>query len=62
VGSSRPPDASHDRTRQFVAVILADTEDVWKQVFRSSGKTYNQPKLALYTRSHQLGLRLRQTA
>ena len=49
VGSSRPPHAGHDRTRQFVAVVLADTEDVWKQVFRSSGKTYNEPKLVLYT-------------
>jgi len=32
-----------------VAVVLADTEDVWKQVFRSSGKTYNEPNLVLYT-------------
>jgi predicted metalloprotease len=48
-GSSRPPEASHDQTRQFVAVVLADTEDVWKQVFGSSGKTYVEPKLVLYT-------------
>jgi uncharacterized protein len=46
---SQRSQASHDRTRQFVAVVLADTEDVWRQVFESSGKTYVEPKLVLYT-------------
>src|SRR5437764_9216619 len=53
-GSSRPPETrpeskQGDTARQFVAVVLADTEDVWKQVFGSSGKTYVEPKLVLYT-------------
>src|SRR5690348_5451220 len=54
-GTSRPPEAAQpdtnqpDTTRHFVAVVLADTEDVWKQVFGSSGKTYVEPKLVLYT-------------
>src|SRR5689334_9957404 len=39
-GTSRPPEAAQtDTTRHFVAVVLADTEDVWKQVFGASGKT-----------------------
>jgi uncharacterized protein len=46
---SQRSQAGHDRTRQFVAVVLADTEDVWRQVFESSGKTYVEPKLVLYT-------------
>jgi predicted metalloprotease len=46
---SRPESQQGDTTRQFVAVVLADTEDVWKQVFSSSGKTYVEPKLVLYT-------------
>src|SRR6476660_5147566 len=46
---SQRAQASNDRTRQFVAVVLADTEDVWRQVFESSGKTYVEPKLVLYT-------------
>jgi predicted metalloprotease len=46
---SQGSEAGHDRTRQFVAVVLADTEDVWRQVFESSGKTYIEPKLVLYT-------------
>jgi len=52
-GSSRPPETrtesgQGDTVRHFVAVVLADTEDVWKQVFGSSGKTYVEPKLVLY--------------
>ena len=46
---SQGSEAGHDRTRQFVAVVLADTEDVWRQVFESGGKTYVEPKLVLYT-------------
>src|SRR5947207_6322288 len=49
-GASGPPQgAQADTARQFVAVVLADTEDVWKQVFGSSGRTYVEPKLVLYT-------------
>ena len=53
-GSSRPPETraesgQADTARHFVAVVLADTEDVWKQLFSSSGKNYVEPKLVLYT-------------
>jgi len=49
-GTSRPPDpAQPDTARHFVAVVLADTEDVWKQVFGASGRAYTEPKLVLYT-------------
>jgi predicted metalloprotease len=49
-GSSRPPDAGHaDGMRQFVSVVLADTEDVWRQTFQGMGKTYTDPKLVLYS-------------
>ena len=30
-------------------LFRSDTEDVWRQVFESSGKTYIEPKLVLYT-------------
>jgi len=33
---------------QFVAVVLADTEDVWDLLFRQGGASYRQPKLVLY--------------
>jgi predicted metalloprotease len=53
-GSSRPPQPERQATqedpqKQFVSVVLADTEDVWQQVFQSSGRTYEEPKLVLFT-------------
>jgi predicted metalloprotease len=36
--------------RRFVSVVLADTEDVWRQLFRQMGRTYDDPKLVLYSR------------
>ena len=34
---------------EFVGVILADTEDVWNQVFQQAGEQYRDPKLVLFT-------------
>src|SRR5690242_7049938 len=49
-GASRGPEAGRaDPMRQFVSVVLADTEDVWSQLFNSMGRTYDDPKLVLYT-------------
>jgi uncharacterized protein len=48
--SSRQPQADRaDPMRQFVSVVLADTEDVWRPIFRDIGKTYDDPKLVLYS-------------
>lgn len=38
-----------DEQSQFVATVLADTEDVWKELFAQSGKRYQEPKLVLFT-------------
>lgn len=38
---------------QFVSVVLADTEDVWKEQFRQRGLVYKEPTLVLYTGSVQ---------
>jgi len=35
-----------DEQAQFVSVVLADTEDTWKQVFHRSGRRYDPPTLA----------------
>ena len=45
--SSQP--AKNDDMRQFVAVVLGETEDVWHEAFRKSGKTYEPPKLVLFS-------------
>ncbi len=38
-----------DEVKKFVSVVLADTEDVWTDIFREMGKTYRKPKLDLFT-------------
>ena len=45
--SSQP--AKNDDMRQFVAVVLGETEDVWHEAFRKSGNTYEPPKLVLFS-------------
>lgn len=41
-----PP--ADDPKARFVSMVLADTEDVWREQFRALGKTYREPKLRLY--------------
>ncbi len=41
--------AANDDMRKFVAVVLAETEDVWKDVFQQAGQTYEEPKLVLFS-------------
>lgn len=41
--------ASQAESRQFVATVLADTEDVWTPIFRQLGGTYQAPKLVMFT-------------
>jgi predicted metalloprotease len=40
---------AEDRLADFVAVVLADTEDVWREQFRQMGRTYQEPKLVLFS-------------
>ena len=44
--AQRPP--ADDTMAKFVSTVLADTEDVWKQIFTQGGATYKEPKLALF--------------
>ena len=34
---------------QFVSVVLAETEDVWTEIFSANDMTYSYPTLVLYT-------------
>ncbi len=38
-----------ERLKDFMAVVLADTEDVWGALFRDSGRQYEEPKLVLFS-------------
>ena len=48
-----PP--SGDRQAKFVSTVLADTEDVWTQVFKAGGATYHPPKLVLFRNAVNTG-------
>jgi len=43
----------NDDQRQFVAVVLAETEDVWHDAFQKMGRTYQPPTLVLYSEAVQ---------
>ena len=42
-----------DDVRDFVAVVLADTEDTWRDIFAKMNREYQDPKLVLFTGSVQ---------
>ena len=44
--AQRPP--ADDRMARFVSTVLADTEDVWKDIFTKGGATYKEPRLVLF--------------
>jgi len=50
---SAPYSASPEEKRlsEFVSVVLADTEDTWQALFRNMGKTYEEPKLVLFSQA-----------
>ncbi|MDB5750673.1 MAG: metalloprotease [Ramlibacter sp.] len=43
-----PQAAPPDEMGRFVSTVLADTEDVWKQLFTQGGATYQEPRLVLF--------------
>jgi uncharacterized protein len=48
-GPQAPVDPAQEEQKQFVSVILADTEDVWGKIFQEMGRTYTEPHLVLFT-------------
>ncbi len=41
--------AREDERASFVKVVFKDTEDVWDELYRQSGKTYEKPTLVLFS-------------
>lgn len=37
-----------DEMKQFVGVVLAETEDVWNGIFQAQGQRYEEPQLVLF--------------
>ncbi|MBS4218552.1 neutral zinc metallopeptidase [Bacillus sp. FJAT-49711] len=56
-GYDNPPPyeetAKEKELSEFVSVVLADTEDVWSEIFKENGLEYKNPILVLYTDSVQ---------
>ena len=56
------PTAEEQELAEFVSVVLADTEDVWQQVFEKEGRTYKNPTLVLFTDSVSSGCGMQSAA
>ncbi len=56
------PNAIDDEIEQFVAVVLAETEEVWGGMFEASGLDYTDPRLVLYRDGTTSGCGLAQSA
>ncbi len=42
--------STDDEVKQFIGVVLAETESVWHGIFRQSGQRYPEPELVLFSR------------
>ena len=56
------PTAEENELADFVSVVLADTEDTWQAIFSSDGRSYEQPKLVLFTGAVESACGLAQAA
>lgn len=52
--STTPGQIDHSRD-EFISTVLGDTEDTWTDIFKQQGKTYQPPKLVLFSGSISSG-------
>lgn len=62
IESERALTPEEQRLGEFMAVILADTEDTWGEIFRAGGARYEPPKLVLFSEATQSGCGFAQSA
>ncbi len=48
-GSAQPISPAEQEQAEFAKVVLADTEDVWNELFRARGEEYVEPNLVLFS-------------
>ncbi len=53
---------AEQKQAEFVSVVLADTEDVWNQLFKEMGRSYKEPNLVLFSGSVSSACGLAQAA
>jgi len=46
-----PTSKPQDEMGRFVSVVLADTEDTWQALFKQMGRTYEEPRLVMFTQA-----------
>ncbi len=44
-----PEDLANDPLADMISVVMADTEDVWHEIFAAQGRSYQEPKLVLFS-------------
>lgn len=44
-----PEDLANDPLADMISVVMADTEDVWHEIFAARGRRYQEPKLVLFS-------------
>jgi len=59
---SQPAGKPTDDIGRFVSVVLADTEDTWRALFRQAGGTYREPKLVLFSGAYPTACGMGQSA
>lgn len=52
-GASEQVIQQTEESKQFASVVLADTEDVWNEIFQKAGQKYEEPKMVLFSGSVQ---------
>lgn len=55
VASQGPVPAGQEEEAEFAAVILADTEAIWGDIFAAEGADYPEPQMVLFTGGAQSG-------
>ncbi|PBQ31694.1 metalloprotease [Sphingobacteriaceae bacterium] len=50
-GVTSTNNAEEDQMATFSSVVLGYTEDVWNKIFSENGRTYQEPKLVLFSNS-----------
>lgn len=56
------PSAAEQERAAMVETVLADTEDVWNQVFSDGGARYQEPRLVMFSGTVQSGCGMAQAA
>jgi uncharacterized protein len=54
-GQNAPFNPREEQQKEFVGVVLKDTENVWSELFAQMGMQYRKPRLELFTGTTQSG-------